>query len=434
MPGAKALLLSSGPWHNGPMPWGQLVILHVVFLGVLAGSALAVVALWRGAKQVLNRCVACFGSGYALWCGGFWGYSLGWSSGADVASLGMFTVPAAAVGISLSQARLSRRVKKSVGIFSALVAVGATLYAWTGRRWFPELAAQTLDDRPLSSVDHVVPWLVYGLFGVCFLVGAWGLAQAWKSTPSKRVRRQVQGVLHQLVGGLAPYVALSLVEWQMAIPRWGVVVLLYPVVLNFLLIAKDRYLILDGAVIGAEVLDRMDDAVLVLDHAYRVVKANPAATRLFSSSRILHTDVRAIFARPEDLIKILHQSRDQDRTLRGVAPTLSGPSVLVTVHAHIDPWGDVAGWVLILRDDDPFVSARQRFGWTAREEEVARLVVTDKSVRQMAEALFVSEATIKTHLHHLYQKTGAKTRVSFLQKLLEPSLNVSTERWILPQS
>jgi ATP/maltotriose-dependent transcriptional regulator MalT len=32
----------------------------------------------------------------------------------------------------------------------------------------------------------------------------------------------------------------------------------------------------------------------------------------------------------------------------------------------------------------------------------------------MAERLFISEATVKTHLHHLAEKLGAKNRTSIL--------------------
>lgn len=49
---------------------------------------------------------------------------------------------------------------------------------------------------------------------------------------------------------------------------------------------------------------------------------------------------------------------------------------------------------------------------TAREREVLVLVAQGTSNRAIAEALFVSEATVKTHLVHVYDKLGAADRAA----------------------
>jgi DNA-binding NarL/FixJ family response regulator len=47
-----------------------------------------------------------------------------------------------------------------------------------------------------------------------------------------------------------------------------------------------------------------------------------------------------------------------------------------------------------------------------REAEVLRLVASGATNRQAAHALFVSEATVKTHLLHLYEKLGVNDRAA----------------------
>jgi DNA-binding NarL/FixJ family response regulator len=47
---------------------------------------------------------------------------------------------------------------------------------------------------------------------------------------------------------------------------------------------------------------------------------------------------------------------------------------------------------------------------TMREVEVLRLIAAGRTNAQIAAELFVSEATVKTHINHLFAKTGARDR------------------------
>ena len=53
----------------------------------------------------------------------------------------------------------------------------------------------------------------------------------------------------------------------------------------------------------------------------------------------------------------------------------------------------------------------QSVGLTARELEILEILPTGDTVLQLAEALFVTESTIKTHLAAIYRKLGATNRV-----------------------
>jgi DNA-binding NarL/FixJ family response regulator len=47
---------------------------------------------------------------------------------------------------------------------------------------------------------------------------------------------------------------------------------------------------------------------------------------------------------------------------------------------------------------------------TPREADVLRLIAAGKSNREIARALFVSEATVKTHVNRIFAKTGSRDR------------------------
>lgn len=49
---------------------------------------------------------------------------------------------------------------------------------------------------------------------------------------------------------------------------------------------------------------------------------------------------------------------------------------------------------------------------TPRETEVLRIVANGATNREAAQRLFVSEATVKTHLQHAYEKLGVKDRAA----------------------
>jgi DNA-binding NarL/FixJ family response regulator len=63
---------------------------------------------------------------------------------------------------------------------------------------------------------------------------------------------------------------------------------------------------------------------------------------------------------------------------------------------------------------------------TPRESDVLRLIAAGKSNREIARALFVSEATVKTHINRIFAKTGSRdrgqaTRYAFTHGYADPS-------------
>lgn len=59
---------------------------------------------------------------------------------------------------------------------------------------------------------------------------------------------------------------------------------------------------------------------------------------------------------------------------------------------------------------------------TGRELDVLRLLDTGASNREIAKALFVTEATVKTHLVHVFEKLGADSRAKAVAMARESGL------------
>ncbi len=58
--------------------------------------------------------------------------------------------------------------------------------------------------------------------------------------------------------------------------------------------------------------------------------------------------------------------------------------------------------------------AREDLGLTPREEEVLGEIADGRTNREIAGRLFVSEATVKTHVNHLLAKTGCRDRAALV--------------------
>lgn len=57
-------------------------------------------------------------------------------------------------------------------------------------------------------------------------------------------------------------------------------------------------------------------------------------------------------------------------------------------------------------------------GLTAREKEIANLLIQGRTQPWIAEALRISDNTVKTHVQHIYQKAGVHDRQQFIDKVL----------------
>ena len=62
--------------------------------------------------------------------------------------------------------------------------------------------------------------------------------------------------------------------------------------------------------------------------------------------------------------------------------------------------------------------ARDRFGLTEREVDVVELIVAGANNKEIARELGLSLATVKTHLQHVFQKTGVSSRTALSARIV----------------
>ena len=57
-------------------------------------------------------------------------------------------------------------------------------------------------------------------------------------------------------------------------------------------------------------------------------------------------------------------------------------------------------------------------GLTRTEQRVAALVAQGRTNKEVAAAMFVTENTVQTHIRHIFQKLGVRSRTELAAKLL----------------
>ncbi len=65
---------------------------------------------------------------------------------------------------------------------------------------------------------------------------------------------------------------------------------------------------------------------------------------------------------------------------------------------------------LVFPSSQKLQSAAEKLGLTERECDVLRLIVQGRTNSEIAAELYVSEATVKTHINHIFAKLGARDR------------------------
>jgi DNA-binding NarL/FixJ family response regulator len=147
-----------------------------------------------------------------------------------------------------------------------------------------------------------------------------------------------------------------------------------------------------------------------------VAQAIQQASDLIPRPRVLvlldsatRDDLALVFSNGAD--GALLRSATGDELSDALTRLLAGERVLAPAFVPI-----LAGTMQANAEDDADGSL------TPKEREVLALLARGRSNRQIAEALFISGATVKTHLTHLYEKLGVSDRQEAIRQALAEGL------------
>src|SRR5580704_5001054 len=180
----------------------------------------------------------------------------------------------------------------------------------------------------------------------------------------------------------------------------------------------------DGEQALAAVAEHQPDAIL-LDLHMPVLDGVAATERLTREHPEVAIVVLTTYADDETIIAALRAGargyltknadrREISQALHGAAAghTILPPEVTTMLLAGVAP-GQRAR---------PAVPVELPDGLTAREGEVLKLLAAGLSNAEIAKELFISEHTVKTHINHLFTKTGSRDRAQAIRYAHEHQL------------
>jgi PAS domain S-box-containing protein len=178
-----------------------------------------------------------------------------------------------------------------------------------------------------------------------------------------------------------------------------------------------------GAV-SAELLENICQGVVILDTSYRFLSINDGALAIFGYPRSSligrRVDEYILFDGAEGKIEeaeMLGGSELGRNTLpvRCLCRRGSYVDCLFTFSPLTDVREERIGYIAAITDAGWLEGVAETYGLTAREREIVRHLVRGESYGEMADELCISTATLKTHIHHIYRKTGVKNRLRLVE-------------------
>jgi DNA-binding CsgD family transcriptional regulator len=159
--------------------------------------------------------------------------------------------------------------------------------------------------------------------------------------------------------------------------------------------------------------DHNDDIIAVFDLQGRLVEQQPGAGRvtlpplLFQAATAALVGKRSKSPRP---VVLSSDGRVYDVRSRWVTGERVLHSRYLVVHVRVRPAAPVA-----------VVERLKNYRLSPRESQIAGLVFTGQTNRLIADALFISRDTVKTHCKHIFGKLGISRRTEFLRIIGESS-------------
>jgi DNA-binding CsgD family transcriptional regulator len=246
------------------------------------------------------------------------------------------------------------------------------------------------------------------------------LVRARKRSDSERLKRQLKVLIAGVLSTFVLYFLAWYLEIAFGLPNMMVLAGGVLVAVNFYLVARYRYLRRDAPLLEKHLADIVQDSAFLLDGKRHILGVNLAAAALTSQSEaeLAGRNFGDLLDDPKALEREWNLAVGRRATHRGLPCSMAGKSVFLTLVPRFDRFGDFVGTVVLVGDLERFDQRTAEAGITPREKQILLLTLQGRNFQEIGDALSISPATVKTHMHHICEKTGSANRVDLFGRLL----------------
>lgn len=188
-----------------------------------------------------------------------------------------------------------------------------------------------------------------------------------------------------------------------------------------------------------QVLEQLSSAVVFVDRAGRLLHANGPAAKMLAASEVLRwsggkprpgneraaAHLEAVLASAHrgqpapdcGALSVTHCTKSGERMTVHVLPLAAGTRRAATAPSS------AAAAILVSREtwDLPrrLQLAARLYALTPAESRVVSVLLTGCTVGGAARVLGIKEATVKTHLQHVFDKTGTRRQIDLAQRIAD---------------
>lgn len=296
----------------------------------------------------------------------------------------------------------------------------------------PEMTPDGLKLTSAAGTPVNAAW--FGYVAITWLTAVWLYMSHWRSAKSQRERRQRT----VLATAAAVFLVVVVTEFYLPllVPDWSIpsqAPTLLSLWMGVMVYGLWRYglLRISPRLLAEQILHSIEDVVLLYDMSGNRAFANRKATALLGPSSSLGGSRTDAFKEPVDRLLAYASEWQADEPERQFQTAVRGPSdrplvLRARVKPAFDRFGDPLGVVVSATVIPDTGAAVDRFGLTDRENDVLQFLASGYSIGRTAAALSIGTRTVKAHITHIYQKTGARNRVELLNMLDDAPLTQPT--------
>ena len=192
-------------------------------------------------------------------------------------------------------------------------------------------------------------------------------------------------------------------------------------------------LLVSSDIIETLVEQRVGPGILLLSPAVQLMHMNPQAWELCGkimraehgkvATGVLPTAVTKLCAEVITVLQVRTIAKDWEQVHIRCLVSTPNPPVLLRAFGFPDRGGAQLARILILMEEVPqrkeraTEKARERFHLTARQHGVVSQLARGHTNKEIANALNITEQTVKEHIKHIMEKTRSTTRTAVLARI-----------------